>query len=99
MLLHPTDITSDHFHWDKASGQFIAEMSELPRGFHLTRVYDDACDVGLTLRSRYDYRPMIFVVDRIDRDASGEDIVGWHLSPALPGDGTTRQFSILIIND
>jgi hypothetical protein len=91
-------IGSQRFFWDKATRTFHADISDLGPDFYFGCVYDDAADVGLALRSRYDSRTIVFVVDRTERDREHE-ITGWHLSPVLPGDGGSVPFTIHIAND
>lgn len=51
------------------NGVYVAEMSDLPYG--LGRVYDDACDEGLTLVSARTGREVVMVVSDV-RTRDGE---------------------------
>jgi hypothetical protein len=58
-------------------GKFVAEISET-HGFG--RVYDDACDEGLTVVSATTGREVVYVVERTEvRDG---ELVAWYLEPA-----------------
>jgi hypothetical protein len=73
---------------------FVGEASDL--GVNFGRVYDDACDVGLTLLSRYaDHNPIVFVVNHTERDADN-DITYWDLVTA---DFQPVGFTVRIYND
>jgi hypothetical protein len=70
---------------------FVAEASSLPP---LGRVYDDACDEGLTLLSeRYPGDEVVFVVTS-SQEREG-DILYWDLSAVNRSTG----FSVRIYND
>lgn len=49
MILRPCPVSTDRFHWQPERRLFVGEYSDLNG---LGRVYDDACDLGLTLVSR-----------------------------------------------
>lgn len=79
----------------------VAEASDL--GYHgPRRIYDDACDVGVAIRSHRTGRLVRFYLDSEDRDHTGEDVAGWRFRPIaedarrVPGAART---SVLIIND
>jgi len=84
-------IPSTAFNWDPKSREFWQEVSTLAATVQFS-------GTSIALGSRYDDRVIHFRMDRIDRDGEGE-IVGWHFSPYLPGDGSRVPFSILILND
>jgi len=101
MLLHPKPTMSTRFTWIGDERMFVADLSDI--GF-LDRVYDDACDVGLTLISRYDGREMVFVVSHVERggeDWRDNEILWWDLEPARlelrrPG---RVPFRVRVLND
>jgi hypothetical protein len=72
---------------------YSIDMSELG-GFG--RVYDDACDEGLTLVDRYGIREIVCVVEDhiLDRE---REIQGWVLKPVRPYKGP--PFTIKVFND
>jgi hypothetical protein len=79
MILTPTRVASDRFTYTREGG-YTAEVSDLGIAA-FGRVYDDACDTGLTLVSQRTGREVVFVVEREDRDAEG-DVTLWKLEPA-----------------
>jgi hypothetical protein len=81
MLLRPSPISSRLFDYDKNERCFVAEISDLGPGFEFHRVYDDACDVGLTVISHRSGREVVFAVDEVETDREG-DILAWRLVPA-----------------
>ena len=89
-------IDASRFNWsDKVPA---AEASEL--GFRLSRVYDDACDLGVLVVSPRTGAEAVFYLASEDTD--GEDVYGWRLRPTAE---TERRFprlkgrEILVIND
>jgi hypothetical protein len=97
MLLNPTPVSSARFTWVPETRTFIAEMSDLGS---FDRVYDDACDEGLTLVSAN--RPgeqIVFAVTRVERDADG-DLMYWDLIPAQPQPAARGcTFGVRVFND
>lgn len=92
MILHPNPVTADRLTWMPESRQFVAEMSDIG-GFG--QVYDDACDVGLTLVSRRPgYREIVFAVEHEERREG--DILYWDLEPVTGG---PASFTVRIFND
>jgi hypothetical protein len=85
MLLTPYTFSTDLFSFkDKL---FTVEISTLSQGSRrpvFGRVYDDACDEGITLISERTGDKIVFVVDSIDYSGQGEDreVAGWRLKPA-----------------
>jgi hypothetical protein len=93
-LLAPPAVSAGRFHWDAPSRQFSAEISDLGlRAFG--QVWDDSCDEGLTLISRFGDRSAVFVVE--ETQVSGGEVTGWLLKPARPAD--RLDFTLLIHND
>jgi hypothetical protein len=95
-LLSPNPVQASLFTWDAPTRTFSADISDLPgRGFG--RVWDDACDEGLTLISRFPGRqPAVFAVSHEERDRDG-DVRWWDLSPADPR--RDPGFAVRIWND
>jgi hypothetical protein len=98
MILKPNPVSSSRFSWNSEHGEFVAEASDLYRASGgitghtnlFERVYDDACDVGLTIVSAVTGREVVFAVYREVRDPEGE-IVCWELEPAeYPNRGLCR---------
>lgn len=91
-ILHPPAVQADRFTWTGKVG--VAEASDLPA---FGRVYDDACDVGLTVVSTRTGREVVFVVEHTARDNDG-DVIEWVLIPADPRVRTTVT-GLRILND
>lgn len=96
MILSPNPVPATQMTWIPNQQQFVTEMSQI-RGFG--RVYDDACDEGLTLVSRYSDRPeIVFAVEHVERDNDG-DTLYWDLKPASLADRNRVRFSVRVYND
>lgn len=76
-LLKPAPVSTRQFHWERQTHEFVGEISST---HGLGRVYNDACDEGLTLVSEWTGREMVFAVDHTERDAEG-DVRWWLLKP------------------
>lgn len=94
MLLRPNPVRTDRFTWVPASKTFVAEASDL--GVALARVYDDACDVGLTLVSHVTGTEVVCAVHHEIRDGEGE-LVATVLMPVGPRSPLT--FTVHVLND
>lgn len=94
MVLNPVHVDARKFFWHGNEGS--QEISTLGRDFRFERVYDDACDVGLTI---VDEREAItFVV--VSEDRRDGEIMGWHLESINRKTGRQDgRFKVLIIND
>lgn len=89
--LTPAPVSTRQLHYDPAKRQYVGEISSTNG---LGRVYDDACDEGLTLVSATTGREVVFVVDRTVRDDDG-DVMFWELVPA----SDSVRVSVLLFND
>jgi hypothetical protein len=89
-LLKPRPTTSRRF--SLIDGKLVAEMSDVgPLG----RVWDDACDEGLTVVSHRTDREVVYAVESYHRDAEGE-LMYVDLLPAKLGERhlpTVRLFN------
>jgi len=90
--LNPKPVSTNQFHYDSVGREYVGEMSST-NGFG--RVYDDACDEGLTLVSSRTGKSVVFVVDATIRDAEG-DIEYWMLVPATE---RSLRISVRLFND
>ena len=79
-------LTTDQLHWQERNRTFVAEVSELD---HFS-AYKTSTIILINPNTR---KAEVFVLSKIDKDASGEDIYGWRY---LNEEGTLE---ILIIND
>lgn len=96
MILRPAPVSTDRLHYTPARNEFTAEISDLGRGFNFGRVYDDACDVGVTVVSARTGREIVFAVEHEDRDREGE-LLSWTLRPANRNEWGAG--SLVIFND
>lgn len=92
MILRPAPVSTRQFTFDPTSRLFVGEMSST-NGFG--RVYDDACDEGMTLFNPRTGCEVVFVVDRTDRDSDG-DVTSWRLVPAQRNDAVA---GVIVFND
>ncbi len=89
MILHPTRVSTRRFTYHE--GVFTAELSDLGRDFRFGRVYDDACDVGLTLVSHATGREVVFAIENEMRGDEG-DVLWIDLAPVLQGIDPRRHY-------
>lgn len=85
---------------DDGTKTLVAEASTL--GYHgPRRIYDDACDVGIAVRSHRTGRLVRFYLDSEDMDRT-DDVAGWRFQP-IPEDArrvpNAARTYVLIIND
>jgi hypothetical protein len=81
MLLNPATVDSRYFTYDAKERLFVTEMSDLDNGGTreaFGRVYDDACDVGLTIISQRTGSAVVFCLSEEKRDGEG-DMMYWEL--------------------
>lgn len=95
MLLKPISVSTRQFTMINLH-TFVAEISDLGTFFQFGRVYDDACDQGLTLVSEWSGDEIVFAIHEEMTDNEG-DILGWKLKP-VP-ESHRRHLSITIFND
>jgi hypothetical protein len=89
-------VSAESLMWHRETAEFIGEISDI--GGRFGRVYNDACDDGLTLVSRYDGREITFVVEHEERDRDGE-VQWWVLKPADLALRLRTPFTVKIFND
>ena len=88
-----TAFPSESFHWDAAKRIFSEEASTLQ--FHnVVRLFDDACDEGILIRSTRSGKVEAFYLAETKRDADG-DVTVWKFQPVKPDLNCT----VLIYND
>lgn len=95
MILKPSPVSTRHFTNVPAENVLVAEMSDL--GVPFGRVFDDACDEGLTLVSHRTGREVVYAIQEEKRDAEG-DLLYWELAPVGTGP-TFRPPNVRIFND
>jgi hypothetical protein len=92
-LLTPTRVNGDKFAWSKNRG--VTEISTLGPDFDFSRVWNDACDEGLTIVSHKTGREIVFAINNTRRDADN-DVVAWELTSVSP---KFHGISLVIFND
>jgi hypothetical protein len=92
-VINSTFVDTDRFSWLPGERLFVAEASDLPA---LTRVWDDACDEGLTLVSHRTGQNVPVVIASEERDREG-DVRYWDLVPIDPN--KRDLFKVRIFND
>ena len=98
MILSPAPVSTDRFSFDLNDRVFTAELSDLGRDFRFGRVYDDACDVGLTLVSTRTGRRVVFAIENEIRDREGE-LLWIDLRPADLREAQILRCNIRLFND
>lgn len=96
-LLKPSPVSTDSLMYIVADKLFVSEISNFGKGFNFERVYDDACDVGMTLVSARTGDAVVFAVTGEQRDADG-DLMYWTLEPA-PYQRNRPTCTVHIYND
>lgn len=94
-VLQPTPVSTRQFSFDQTTQTFTAEVSDLGRDFRFGRVYDDACDAGLTLVSARSGSQIVFCVEHEERDSEG-DLLYWVLRPVSR---QYRHLTVRLYND
>jgi hypothetical protein len=90
--LRPAPVPTTQLDYNPTARTYYGDISST---HGLGRVYDDACDEGLTLVSATTGREIVFAVAQIDRDSEG-DITVWYLTPATPG---APDIAVVLFND
>ncbi len=97
-VLTPKPVSTARFTYVPGDRLFVAEASDFAGG-PFGRVYDDACDEGLTLVSARTGRQVVFAVTHIEVDRREGELLYWDLEPApgqarLAGDpGTITEYA------
>lgn len=96
-------VFSDRFYYSPDDKQFSAESSDFCRMnsqlFH--RLYQDACDEGITIISTKSYSEVDYYIDEEHKNGEGE-LLSWLLKPtpeALRKTPLASGTSVLIFND
>jgi hypothetical protein len=83
-ILTPPAVNTREFTFVRENGVdlLVTEHSDLQaRGIDFGRVYNDACDVGLTIVSQRTGRKVVYAISHTQRDIEG-DLMWWDLTPA-----------------
>ncbi len=81
MLLNPASISMERLHFVKDENMLVAEISDFGKNWNFERVWDDACDEGMTIVSHHTGKKVVYAVDHIERDREN-DLLYWDLKPA-----------------
>jgi hypothetical protein len=84
-LLHPTPYSTNGLLNMKGKGILIADASDIGMkpGAQFDRLYDDACDVGILLRSHKTGVVTRWSLLDTVRDTRENEILGWMLVPTF----------------
>lgn len=93
-ILKPAPVSSTQFTWLSDRRMYVAEISDLGKGFSFGQVYDDACDIGFTLVSKTGDREIVFAVE-VEATEDNE-IKWWDFEPA---NRLHCGFNVRIFND
>tara|TARA_Y100000310_G_scaffold339711_1_gene433248 strand:+ start:931 stop:1230 length:300 start_codon:yes stop_codon:yes gene_type:complete len=91
-------ISMDRFTWISRENTLVTEISDLgPNAF--SQIWDDACDVGLAIRSPKTGTVVVFSCVEDIRHPTTLDFFGWLLRP-IPGSPLrVRDLKVKIYND
>lgn len=78
---------------DRSRMELVAEASDFGTSFRISRLYEDAADVGIAIHSHLTGRVERFYLD-FEETHAGE-ITAWHFRPVDPAHGCR----VMIIND
>ena len=81
-ILRPRIVSSRHF--VMSAGVACCDISDFGKGFDFERVYDDACDEGLTVHSEKTGFDVVFALENVVRD-NENDVLYWELISVTPG--------------
>lgn len=76
------EISSKHFSYHAKTREMTTFASDLPNRGRFERIYPDACDVGLRIRSEKTGRSVTFAVYR--QEIRDGDLCYWELRPIGP---------------
>lgn len=99
MILKPQPTSTTKFTYIPDGRTFVTEASDLGNSGAVAglfgRVYDDACDYGLTLVSHKTGREVVCsVVETMEREG---ETLGWVLKPVKPAEA--NLFTVHVYND
>jgi hypothetical protein len=91
----PTHYATDAIGWTRRDGS--VEASTLSRGGTLmSRVWNDACDLGFILVSHRTLRAVLFILDKkMEKDG---EVVGWLFTSHSRGRNEAK-FTLTVFND
>jgi len=96
-VLSPPAVSTAQFTWDPAERLFVAEASSL--SLQLGPVYDDACDVGFTLREERTGATFVVAHEGAERDAEGDLLWTQFIPVDARGPLDDPPFEVRVYND
>ena len=87
-------ISLQQFGVDAPHKLITAEASSIGFDKLLSRVFDDACDVGFQVESQHTGKVVTFVMD--STESSADDVICWYLKPMQ---ATDTNYTMVIFND
>jgi len=95
-------VNMSHFTYLREKNLLVTEISDLPKGA-IARLYPDACDVGLAVRSPRSGQVVTFAQARVLRHPSGHveegDLIGWVFEPVGRIPAHIAALRIHVFND
>lgn len=93
--LSPYALPLDRF--GRQGDMLVAEASDLGNPANLP-LYNDACDVGIAIRSHHTNRVVRYYLAGVDKDSEG-DVAGWRYAVVQNDAAGVKTPKVLIIND
>lgn len=84
------------FHWDVARGVLTAEASDFAGSFYLHRLYNDACDLAIAIRSHVTDKVERFGLANTAYNDNGGETLYWRF---LPLDPASKVKEVIVYND
>lgn len=91
-----TPIDMRLFTWLPEHRELVADISDLGKGDPFQRLYDDACDIGFSIRSHHTGRVVVYALHRVKKDCEG-DVLCWTFKP-IPTRGAP-DVNVCLFND
>lgn len=101
MKLQHEPIPSDKFTYDRTTRTFSAEASDFPNHAPFQRLYDDAVDVGFTMKSTKTGAEVVYTMEQVHRDGEGET-THWTFVPTRESYNRHREAvntKVVVFND
>lgn len=99
MIMHPAPVSTRNLTYtiDDFTGKecFVGDISDLGPAFRFGQVYDDACDLGMTLISERTGAEVVFALEHTEHPVDG-DLLWWVLRGVTKG---YKHLTIKLFND
>ncbi len=97
-----TPLRLEKFSYSREDKTLSAESSDFGPArdgqWWLQRLYDDAADVGIGIRSHHTNKVVYFYLSKELKTPCGEDIGGWEFEPVKPSE-SPNVHKVVIFND